>query len=122
MPQNAKIQGALFDLGDTIFNFGKLNTSEIFRKASSLSYNYLKQLHQPAGQLWWYRLRNLTAIRLRNLLSNVTGNDFDSLQVLKKIGKKKGYRLTEQQYLQLHWLWFKPLANTGKTEPDIAQN
>jgi HAD superfamily hydrolase (TIGR01549 family) len=120
---NAKchINAVLFDLGETILNFGRVDKAQLFRSGAHLSYDFLKSLDQPAGSFKSYCLRNLFALRFNALLSAITGNDFDSLTLLKKIGIKKGYKLDQQQWEKLVCLWYQQLKKIASVEPDIAQ-
>jgi HAD superfamily hydrolase (TIGR01549 family) len=115
------IKAILFDLGETIFNFGRLDTSSLFAEAAGLTYDFLKQLSQPVGRFHFYLWRNLIGLRMHYLISAITGNDFDSLTLLKKNGQKKGFKLTDQQWEQLNWLWYKPLSAKASIEPDLTQ-
>ncbi len=115
------IQAALFDLGETLLHYGQSEIGKIFDRAVCLSYDYLKSRGQPVGSLAVYRLRNFLGIRLHLLLSFLTGNDFDSLSVLKKYGKKKGFSLSEAEWEELNWQWYQPLAEKAQAEPDIVQ-
>lgn len=115
-----KIKAILFDLGETLLIFGKVNSNRLFSEAARHSYNYLKKLGQPVGKLRLYTAYNLLGVRLNVLLSAITGNDFDSLTLLKKYGQKKSYNLTEEQWQQLNWHWYEPLYKLSSIEPDLA--
>jgi len=110
----------LFDLGDTLLNYGKLDPHEPFAQAVRQTWTYLKEQGQFVSRYkWLYAARSLLAIRLRMIWSDITGRDFDSLVVLKKLGKKMGIQLNDQQYQDLVWLWYEPLARRVTIEPDI---
>jgi HAD superfamily hydrolase (TIGR01549 family) len=109
----------LFDLGDTLLNFGRIETNRVFRQSSRLTFDYLVKCGQPAGQFWWYYLRNLLAIRTRVLWTGMTGRDFDAMSLLKKSGVKHGYKLSEEQWGEIGWLWYEPLSNLARVERDI---
>jgi HAD superfamily hydrolase (TIGR01549 family) len=64
--------------------------------------------------------KNVMSIRLRCLISEITGRDFDSLSVIKQIGKKHNFSLTEQQWEHLGWLWYEPIGALAKVEDDIC--
>ena len=96
-----KIKAILFDLGDTLLNFGDVDIGRVFKEGAKSTYNFLQEAGQPVGSLKKYAFRNFLAIRWRSFISNVTGNDFDSLELLKKIGKKQGYNLDESQWQKL---------------------
>jgi len=116
-----KIKAVLFDLGETLVNFGKVNTGRLFRQGARLSYDFLKSCGQPVGNFQYYCWRNLIALRIRHLLSNITKNDFNSLALLRGIGIKKGIRLDGQKWRHLAWLWYEPLSKIGRTEPKTKE-
>jgi len=111
----------LFDLGETLLQFGKFNTIQVFREGARLSYDFLKTQGQPTGNFTFYFWYNLMCIRVRYWLSNFTGRDFDTLALLKKAGTKRGMKLTPKQWQHLAWLWYEPLSKIAKVEPDIKK-
>ncbi len=115
------IQAILFDLGDTLINFGKVDKTAAIKQAARMSYDYLKNLGQPVSSFRWYFLRNMLEIRLRCLWSDIAGRDFDSFEVMQKIGRRNGYKLTKEQWLEFNWMWYKPLAELAFIEPDIRE-
>jgi putative hydrolase of the HAD superfamily len=122
MPENAnkgRIRAVLFDLGDTLLNYGRLSPYKPFMEAARQTYAYLKELGQPVPLFPWYAFRSLTMIRWRVLWSAITRKDFDSLRLLKRAGKKAGYKMTEEQYKELVWLWYEPLSRRVETEPNL---
>lgn len=116
-----KIKAVLFDLGETLLNFGQVNTGRLFRQGARLSYDFLKSCGQPVGNFQYYCWRNLIALRIRHLLSNITKNDFNSLALLRGIGIKKGIRLDGQKWRQFAWLWYEPLSKAATTEPKTKE-
>jgi HAD superfamily hydrolase (TIGR01549 family) len=113
------IKAVLFDLGDTLLNFGRIETNRVFRQSARLTFDYLAKCGQQAGHFWWYCLRNLLAIRVRVLWANVAGRDFDALSLLKKSGEKRGYNLNEEQWREIGWLWYEPLSKLAKVERNM---
>ena len=116
-----KIKAVLFDLGETLLNFGQVNTTGLFRQGAISSYDFLKNLGQPVGGFNYYYWRNMIALRVRHWLSNITGRDFDTLALLKKVGTKKGVKLNPEQWRHLAWLWYEPLSQVGQTEPKTKE-
>jgi HAD superfamily hydrolase (TIGR01549 family) len=109
----------LFDLGETLLNFGKIRTTKVFRQSARLTYDYLKSRGQSAGNFGWYCLRNLIAIRVRTLWADISGRDFDALSLLKRSGIKHSYKLSESQWREIGWLWYEPLSKLSHIENDI---
>jgi len=116
-----RIKAVLFDLGETLLNFGRVNTTRLFRQGAKLSYDFLKSCGQPVGNFKYYCWRNLIALRIRHWLSNITKNDFNSLALLRGIGTKKGIRLDRQQWRHFAWLWYEPLSKVSQAEPKIKE-
>jgi putative hydrolase of the HAD superfamily len=127
MTQNAichtqrEIRAVLFDLGETVLNFGKIRATRLFREGARLSYNFLKSHGQPVGSFEVYCWRNLIALRIRHILSNIIKNDFNSSLLLRGIGIKRGIRLDGDQWKDFAWLWYEPLAKIATTEPTIKE-
>jgi len=116
-----KIKAVLFDLGETLLNFGKVNTTQLFRQGARLSYDFLKSCGQPVTNFNYYCWRNMIALRIRHWLSNITRKDFNALLLLRGLGTKKGIRLDRQQWRQFAWLWYEPLSKVAKAEPKIKE-
>lgn len=117
----ARITAVIFDLGDTLLNYGKVNINRLFRNGARLTYEYLSGLGQPVGGFKSYCYRNLFAIRSRYLWSVISGNDFSAREVLEKVNGKKGISLSDEQWDRLVWLWYEPLSRCAKVEPDIKE-
>ena len=115
------IKAVLFDLGDTLLNFGRFKDSPLFWQGARSSYDFLKGLGQPVGNFKYHSWQSLIYLYLRRWLWNAIGRDFDTLALLKKVGSKKGIRLNEQQWRHLAWLWYEPLGKIAWIEPRIKE-
>ncbi|MEN6309290.1 MAG: HAD family hydrolase [Anaerohalosphaeraceae bacterium] len=115
------VEAILFDLGQTLLEFSKLHTTRLFAVSARASYEWLKTQSQPVPYFLRYRLKHLFGLYLHLIYSTLTGNDFDSLELLKGYGKRYGFTLTEQQYKELNWVWYEPLSNEAFTEPSIKE-
>ena len=108
-----RIEAVLFDLGETLLKFGRLDRNKLFSESVARSYAYLKEQSQPVGSFGAYRLFYLWGIRYHVFKSWLTGNDFNSLQLLKDYGRRKGFTLSEAQWEEYNWQWYKGLADLG---------
>ncbi len=118
---NQKIKAVLFDLGETLLVFGKLNKLRLLTSGAKNSYKYLIDNNQPIGSFWFYFLHSLLVLYYRRVVSHFTGNDFNSLDVLKQHCMAKGIRLTDIEWLEYNWCWYEPLGSLAKIEPDLAK-
>jgi putative hydrolase of the HAD superfamily len=120
MPHH-KIRAVLFDLGDTLLNFGPMSTTKAFLKGARSSYDFLKKHDQPTGRFAWYCLSSLARLRLRQLRSNLAGRDFDALSFLKQVGRKKRVELSPEQWEQFAWSWYEPLTRIAEVEWNLKE-
>jgi HAD superfamily hydrolase (TIGR01549 family) len=116
-----KIQAVFFDLGETLLNFGKVDAASLFKQGGKLAYNFLRGLNQPTGPLSLFLLRHFLIIRFFQILSNITGRDFDSFELLKKTERLRGVWLSPQQWQDFTWRWYEPLSKFAGVEPDLSQ-
>jgi len=116
-----KIKAILFDLGETLVNFGKVDSIRLFKEAGKRSYQFLRKLNQPVGGFRGYFWRNLWGLRVRYYISIMTGRDFDSLAVLEKYGTRRGFHLSVEQWQELNWVWYEPLRQRSWVEPGVAE-
>ena len=116
-----KVKAILFDLGETLVSFGKVDTTRLFFQGARLSYDFLKNCGQSVGSFKYYCWRNLISLYIRRLFSKLTGNDFNSLALLRWVGTKKGIKLDKQQWRHFAWLWYEPLSKIGRAEPNIKE-
>ena len=115
-----QIEAVLFDLGETLLNFGRVNKTALLDEALHSSYKYLKKLSQPVGSYWTYRFVHLWGIRWHLLRSWITGDDFNSLELLKSYGRRRDFQLDDAQWEELNWQWYKGLSKIGQVEPQTA--
>jgi len=111
-----RVRGILFDLGDTLLDFGEVDVLRLFRSGAELAYGYLQSLGQPLPSFGRFHRRQLWAIRWRYLISRITRREFNSLDVLSRLGHRMGHVLTHEQNLELSWLWYKPLRKLATLE------
>ena len=115
----ARIRGILFDLGDTLLDFGRVDVRAMFEAGGRLAYQYLKDLGQPLPSFEAFHRRQLWAIRWNYLKSRLTRREFNALDLIGRLSISMGHNLTHQQTLDLAWLWYEPLSRTARMEPGL---
>ena len=115
-----KIKAILFDLGDTLLTFGTFDRSALFGVACRQSYDFLKQCGQPVGNFAVYYIRIWFGLYFRLLISKITRNDFDSLEMLKMYGRKHNFSLSDEQWEEFNWVWYEPAFRQSSTEEGLA--
>lgn len=113
---NKKIKAVLFDLGETLLTFGRVDKARIYRQGARSTYDFLQSCGQPVVNFRYYYWRNLLLLRIHHWLSCIIKKDFDALELLKKSGTKRGIKLSDRQWHHLAWLWYEPLSKVAKAE------
>jgi putative hydrolase of the HAD superfamily len=117
----ARIKGILFDLGETLLDFGVLDVGRLFREGARLAYAFLKRHGQPVPAFASFHRRQFWAIRWRYMLSRLWGREFNALDLLGRLSREMGQSLTPEQTEELAWLWYQPLARCARIEPGLHE-
>jgi len=117
----ARLRGILFDLGDTVLNFGKVDAFGLFEQGAKLGYEYLQTLRQPLLPFSQFYRRQIWAIRWAYFKSRLTGREFNSLDLLGRVSHAMGHRLTSGQTIELAWKFYLPLRQQATVEPGTRE-
>lgn len=113
------IKGILFDLGDTLLDFGPIDTTALFARGARLAYRYLQGMGCRMPPLRAYHRRRLWAVRWHFFKSRVLRREFNSLDLLARLEKSRGYHLTPDQAEELAWRWYSPLGHCATIEDGL---
>jgi len=116
-----RVKGILFDLGDTLLDFGKVDISSLFEAGAKLAYGYLEQFKLPLPSFRRYHRQQLWAIRWSYLKSRFTRREFNALDILGWLSERMGYTLTREQTVELAWLWYQPLSQCATVEDGLRE-
>jgi len=115
------IQAILFDLGDTLLDFGPLSTREMFARGARLAYRYLQDTGHSLPPFRTYHRRQLCSVRWHYFKSRLTRREFNALDVLTSTGKSMGYRLSPPESEELAWQWYRPLGSRASVEAGVGE-
>jgi len=116
-----RIKGILFDLGDTLLDFGKVDVSSLFEAGARLAHEYLTSQGLELPSLARYHRLQLWAIRWNYLKSRFTRREFNSLDLLGRLSARLGHRLSAEQIGELAWRWYQPLSAQATVEPGLVE-
>jgi len=119
------IKAILFDLGETLFNYGKADVNELLLQAARLTFDYLHRCTSEAERLGDFRRyyrQNVWSIKWRYIWSNITNHDFNAQHLLGNQLRKRHIRVTPAQLEELCWLWYKPLGDLVTLESDLHKH
>lgn len=111
-----RIRAILFDLGDTLVDFGRVDIEKMFHEGARLAHNYLLDGGFSVPAFRAYHRRNLMAIRINVLIAAVTRREFNSRNTMENICKKMNLNLNSEQLLELCRLWYEPLRQRAAVE------
>jgi HAD superfamily hydrolase (TIGR01509 family) len=114
-----RIEGILFDLGDTLLDFGQVDILSLFESGARLAYDYLLGIGKALPTFARYHRQQLWAIRWNYLKSRLTRREFNALDLIGRLSDRMGHGLTAQQTFDLAWLWYKPLGQCATSEPGL---
>ncbi len=116
-----KIEGILFDLGDTLLDFGQVDLQGLFKQGARQAYEYLRQQDLAMPAFSKFRRRHMLAVRWSVLKSTITGREFNAKHVIGHLCKKLGLPLTEEQLIEVCWQWYAPLHYQAMVEKGLAE-
>lgn len=112
------IKAVLCDLGDTLINFHEVDVFKVFRQGAKETYRYLMdELKLSVPPFGRYHRHQQWSLRWAYLKSLITQREFNSLDILRKCTAKLRIPLAEDQFDELAWRWYRPLAAAAKTDP-----
>lgn len=116
-----RVKGILFDLGDTILDFGHVDILGKFEAGAHLAYQYLQGLGLELPPFSKFFRRQLWAIRWNYFKSRFTRKEFNTLLILGGLSVRMGHDLTHQQTQELAWKWYQPLSEQATVEPGTRE-
>jgi len=114
------IRATLFDLGDTLLDFGPIDTLALFARGARLAYRYLQELEYSLPPFPAYHRRRLWMVRWHYFKSRLTRREFNALNLLARLDSGTDRKLTPQQAEQLAWRWYEPLGRCATIEEGLA--
>jgi len=116
-----RIRGILFDLGDTLLDFGQVDAPKLFRAGARLAYDYLRRLGVALPPFWRYHRRQLRAVRWHYFISHLSGREFNSMDLITRFSQRFGHELTPEQLIELAWRWYRPLSRQADVEEGVRE-
>jgi len=116
-----RVQGVLFDLGETLMQFGDVDLPKVFEQGTRLAYQRLLKWGLKPPTFHKYHRHKLLAVRWNHFKCRLTGREFNSLDVLDRLNRRSGIRLTRAQSLELADLWYQPLRQCASVDPEAIR-
>jgi putative hydrolase of the HAD superfamily len=115
------VRAILFDLGDTLLDFAKMDNDEIAAAGSAAAYERLQKAGCKLPSLRRYRKANIASIRWALIRSKLNGREFNGLPIMWRHALRLGAPDREQFKRDLGWDWYSPVVPYSSIEPDLIE-
>ncbi len=116
-----RIKGILFDFGETIIDFGRVDLPALFKRGTELAYEYLTAGGHRLPPFKKYLHTQLRAVRWNIFKSRITRSEFNALDVIRRISDGQGLQLDHEHVIELAALWYEPLRQCASVEPGVRE-
>ena len=118
------IKAVLFDLGETLLNYGEVEVDDLFKRGAQQTYQYLAKLpcRKQLPDFTRYHRRHVRFIKWHVVWATLSRREFDCISLLGKKYREWGLELQPEQMAELAWLWYEPLGKLATVEPGVHQS
>lgn len=116
-----RIKGILFDFGETIIDFGRVDLPALFKRGTKLAYEYLVDRGHSLPPFKKYLRTQLRAVHWNVFKSRITRSEFNALDVIRRISDGQGLQLDHEHLVALAALWYEPLRQCASMEPGVLE-
>ena len=113
------LKAILFDLGDTLFDFGHVNRPEVFEQAGRQTYEFLSSKGHSLPPFKKYFSSQVWIVRWAYLWSVLRRREFNVFDLLVKVCDKWGLKLDDATLRELAWQWYSPLTENTHVAADV---
>lgn len=116
--KDCMVQAILFDLGETLVNFGvgRAEAEGVFRQGARDTYNYLRTAGFELPDFQRYFKTHYRLMQRRYIWSKISGRDFSYMEVVRDAGRKLGLKLDIVTQRELAWHWYGPVRRGATFE------
>ena len=113
----APVRAVLFDFGDTLAHFGRIDRKTVFRRAAWRTYClWAKQQRRMPGFRRYY-LHQWFAMHWGLFKLAILGREIDARYLLRRSARKLWLHGDDRFFEKLIWHWYRPLADRATLEP-----
>jgi putative hydrolase of the HAD superfamily len=115
------IEAVLFDLGDTIIDFGvgRREAEILFRQGARLTYRYLAARRKNLPRFEQYFQIHYRYMRRAWLWSKVSRRDFSYADVLARAAEILQIKVGEEELTTLSLLWYQPIGDASHVDSGV---
>ena len=100
---SGKIRAVLFDLGDTVLHFGRVDRDALFKQAAERTYGLWAERQQRMPDFKRYYLHQWFAMRWGYFRMRLLGREKDAMWSIRRACRKLWLTAPEEFYRELAW-------------------
>ncbi len=115
------IDAVLFDLGDTLIDFGvgRREAEVLFRQGAKLTYDYLLNHRRALPAFARYFAVHYRIMSRAYVWSKLSRRDFSYQDILTKAARKLALNLSAEDIHLLASLWYQPINDASAVDPGV---
>jgi HAD superfamily hydrolase (TIGR01509 family) len=113
------LTAVLFDMGDTLLDFGPLNNRMVFDESARESYDFLVKSGLRVPTFEEYHRKKYWAVRKALIWAKIRRWEFNSSRLLRRLCDKMNLPADDAFVLELAWSSFSPLVTKASIEHDL---
>lgn len=113
----APIRAVLFDLGDTLIQYGQVDKNALFREAAWRTYSAWSQRQRRMPDFRRYYLHQAFAMRWGYLKLLLRRREMNAMRLIRRACRKLMLTAEDRFFEELAWQWYEPLAEVATIEP-----
>jgi putative hydrolase of the HAD superfamily len=116
MPRH--FRAILFDLGDTLVQFGDVDRDALFKQAAWETYQLWAQRNDRMPDFQRYYLHQWFALRWGYFKLLLLRREMDAMRYIRRACRKLWLTAEDEFFAELAWDWYRPLTEVAWVEPD----
>lgn len=117
------IDAVLFDLGDTIINFGigRAEAEVLFQRGAKATYDFLGKRGKPLPPFRRYFKAHYHKMRNEYLWSKLIRRDFCYADVIAAANHRLQIPVQADEIPKLAWLWYEPILQASSVDAGVGE-
>jgi FMN phosphatase YigB (HAD superfamily) len=113
------LKAILFDLGDTLFDFEKVDQYAVFERSAHTTYAHLQSLGQQLPPFKTYFRKHIRAVQLGYVWSRLVNREVHCGQLLARLYRRLKINLDEPTTQHMSWMWYEPITCHCRVSDDV---
>jgi FMN phosphatase YigB (HAD superfamily) len=113
------LKAILFDLGDTLFDFDKVDQYAVFERSAHTTYAHLQSLGQKLPPFKTYFRKHIRAVQFGYVWSRLFNREVNCGHLLARLYRRLKIQLDEPTVQHMSWMWYEPMTCHCQVSDDV---